>query len=286
MQPLVPLMLFGSLAASQIINCASFGIPDGYQGFSKWRASTKDCAEATNKLEDKFGQTVPEASSGCVSLASSGACEVSMCDASDVRREIPYEAAWLAARVVHGRHKTDGNVAGFVSLDDYGENSKYKVFVKVSRKDTPDPSNKRKRRGGLFGRRSSGPVGGDDDDVFQKQQQQPALPKEEEVGGATNATEPETGELMSALLKERAMGDGRWHSHDNVNFPNTNGLSANIRVAYGPREPLAPLQLDYAAEYLITAWDAQDGTPGSVRGRATSPRVGRPQQPQRPGHHP
>ncbi|EEY18447.1 predicted protein [Verticillium alfalfae VaMs.102] len=133
------------LAAAQTVNCNSMGIPNGYQGFDKWRATTKDCSEATNKLEEHFGQAVPEASFGCVSLAVSGGCEVSMCDSSDVRRNIDYAAAWTAARAIHARHKENGEVAGYISLDDYSDAGGFKVFVKVAATDSPNPTGKRKR---------------------------------------------------------------------------------------------------------------------------------------------
>lgn len=250
MLSLLPLFLFGGFAAGQVVNCKSFGILDGYQGHPDWRASTKDCAEATNKLESQFGQTVPEASNGCVSLATSGECEISMCDSSDVRQEIPYEAAWLAARVVHGRHKSDGKLAGYISLDHYVVGT-YKVFVKVAKKGTPDPSNKRRR--GLLGRRSALDV----------PKELPGVTNSDD--GAFNVTEAETGEL--SILSTRA-NDGRWRNWDSVNVPNTDGLSANIRVAWGGPEEMNPVQIENAAEYLLEDWEALGGArPGSVNPR-------------------
>lgn len=47
----------------------------------------------------------------------------------------------------------DGNVAGYVSLDDYNDAGGFKTFVKVARKSSPNPHGKRKRS--LFGRPSS-----------------------------------------------------------------------------------------------------------------------------------
>ncbi|KAM7211741.1 hypothetical protein V8F06_012874 [Rhypophila decipiens] len=109
------------------INCNSFGLEDGYQGVN-WRASTKDCADATNALEEGY----PE-----------GDCRISICDANDVTEGVSWLTVWAAARIIHARHKHGGKVAGYVSLDDYVTG--FKAFVKVAKIGTPNPTNKRKR---------------------------------------------------------------------------------------------------------------------------------------------
>ncbi|EGY22664.1 hypothetical protein VD0002_g644 [Verticillium dahliae] len=229
------------LAASQTVNCNSMGIPDGYQGFDKWRATTKDCSEATNKLEEHFGQAVPEASFGCVSLAISGGCEVSMCDSSDVRRNIDYTAAWTAARVIHARHKADGKVAGYISLDDYSDAGGFKVFVKVAATDSPNPTGKRKRS--LFGRPSALNLGEREE------------PKEVEARAPSDET--------STLPAVEKRWDWNWFSKDSWPIDHT-GLYTNIRTAWGTEENIGDDQVLNAMENLLTDWNNVQGNPSSL----------------------
>ncbi|KAM5350398.1 hypothetical protein ACJ41O_006903 [Fusarium nematophilum] len=236
MHSTLPFVLLGlsSLqpAAGQIVNCNSFGIPDGYQGHDKWRASTKDCSEATNKLEQRFGEVVPESSNGCVSLETSGDCEISMCDSSDVRRPIYYESVWTAARIVHARHKENGNVAGYVLLDDYSDAGGFKTFVKVARKDTPNPQGKRRRSLTL-----------DERDETEERQIR------------AYGEHPD--------LDKRQSGNN-WSSRDRRNIPNTN-LYANIRAAWGSDERIATEQLENGMDNLLIDWNNAEGNPSSLR---------------------
>ncbi|KAM0330882.1 hypothetical protein ACHAQA_003838 [Verticillium albo-atrum] len=246
MHSIAPFLLLGlggiQLAAGQIVNCNSAGIPDGFQGHDKWRASTRDCAEATNMLEANFGQVVPEVADGCVVLTTAGDCEVSMCDSTDVRRPIYYESVWTAARIVHARHKADGNVAGYVSLDDYSDAGGFKTFVKVARKDTPNPQGKRRRS--LFGRPS-----------------------------ALNLDEREAtkdAELQNSRREDDQNSDlnkrwgNNWFSKERRDIPNT-GLYANLRMAWGPDETMATAQLENAMENLLVDWNNVQGNPSSLR---------------------
>lgn len=228
-----PLILLSGLAAAQeIINCNSFGMTDGYQGVKKWRASTKDCAEATNKLEGSFGQVAPRArgvSGNCIVLAEAGDCAVEFCDLSDFYRDIRYEEIWAAARVIHARHKSGGEVAGYVSLDDYTDG--FKAFVKVARKGTPDPSNKRKRS--LFGRKTT---------------------LDEAVEGLINSTD------ARIVAREE---EEHWINTDSVNIPQANGLYTNVQVGWGQLEDT--FHADRAQEYLIEDWRAAADDAGFVR---------------------
>ncbi|KAM0280391.1 hypothetical protein ACHAQH_004104 [Verticillium albo-atrum] len=231
-----------SLAAGQTVNCNSFGIPNGYQGHDKWRATTKDCAEATNKLEASFGQPVPEASSGCVSLAVSGGCEVSVCDSTDVRRPIDYMSVWTAARVIHARHKEGGEVAGYISLDDYEDAGGFKVFVKVAATDSPNPHGKRKRS--LFGRPSA-----------------LNLVEREEIKESEART-------LSTETDEQSSVDKRWSftwfSLDRWPILNTR-LYTNIRAAWGNDEIIADDQLLNGMENLLVDWNNVQGNPSTLR---------------------
>ncbi|KAF7544832.1 hypothetical protein G7Z17_g9644 [Cylindrodendrum hubeiense] len=246
MPSIIPFVLLSlgsfQLAAGQIVNCNSLGIPNGFQGHDQWRASTKDCAEATNKLEAQFGEVVPEASNGCVSLATSGDCEISMCDSTDVRRAIYYESVWTAARIVHARHKADGNVAGYVSLDDYSDTGGFKTFVKVARKDTPNPQGKRKR--GLLGRQSA----------LILDEREETKDVEVRNWSGKDSEYPD--------LDKRA--NNNWWSKDTRNIPNT-GLYANIRAAWGPGETIATEQLENGMENLLIDWNNAQGDPSSLR---------------------
>lgn len=244
MQSLLPIVLFGGLAAGQIVNCNSLGISDGFQGYDKWRASTKDCADATNNLESHFGEIVPEAGQGCTIVAESGDCAVSMCDSTNIRTAISYEAVWTAARIIHARHKANGNVAGYVSIDDYSDAGGFKTFVKVARKDSPDPSNKRKRS--LFGRRSA-----------------MDQPREVDVSLTDDGAVNTTDSFEHSLLEARQ--DRHWWNRDTRNIPGTNGLYANIRVGWGSEEPMADNQLQNGMENLLNDWNAAQGSPSSIR---------------------
>ena len=244
MQPLLAFVLFGGFAVGQIVNCNSFGIPDGYQGHDKWRASTKDCADATNKLEDSFGQIIPQAIQGCLSLATAGDCEVSVCDSQNVRRAISYEAVWTAARIVHARHKEGGNVAGYVSIDDYADADGFKVFIKVARKDTPDPQNKRRRS--LFGRRS----------VLDEVEARSEPPSAE---ATVNGTEAAEGMLLEAR------DERHWWNRDIRYVPGTNGLYTNIRAGWGAREEMPEDQMQNGMDNLLREWNGATGSPSSLR---------------------
>ncbi len=147
---------------------------------------------------------------------------------------ITYDQIWGASRIVHARHKKDGNVAGYVSLEDYsGVGPAYRTYVKMARKDTPDPQNKKRS---LFGRRS---------------------PLDED--STANGTD-----VVDAVLQGRA-DDENWHSMDRVDVPNTNGLYTNIRAGWGTPEWTPRDQLQNAMENLLNAWRDAQGTPSSLR---------------------
>lgn len=237
MQSLLALVLLGSFAAGQTINCNSFGIPDDYQGHKGWRASTKDCAAATNNLESKFGQSVPEPIQGCTSIATSGECEISMCDSTNARADIDYAAVWAAARVIHARHKADGNVAGYISLDDYSDPGHFKTFVKVAKKGSPDPSNKRKRE--LPGQTDYPNI----------------LDEREEVTVADHSSlKKRTNNLVSNFTDTQIQG--------------THGLYTNIQAGWGPNEPQPDVQLQNAMENLLWDWNSAQGNPSTLRAPA------------------
>ena len=233
-------VLQASLLAAQelTINCRSWGLENGYQGVDNWRASTKDCADATNKLESQFGQIVPTISNGCSELASSGSCSISICDSSLATfQSVYYQAVWAAARVVHGRHKHDGTVAGYVSIDDYWYGGK--AFVQVARTGSPDPGNKRRslaaRRGVAEGKRAG---------------------RNETEGGGNGGDDEE-------LIWPRV--ELEYSSFDSVDVPNTDGLSVNIRAGWGEGEWTPRDQQEYAQERLVEAWRGTTGEPGDIR---------------------
>lgn len=167
-----------------------------------------------------------------------------MCDSQNVRRPIPYDAAWMAARIVHARHKSDGNVAGYVSLDDYSDSEGFKVFVKVARKDTPDPQNKRRRS--LFGRWSALDEPGSGSDP----------PSADRLLNETEVIE-------NTLLESRT--PRFWSNRQRVNISDTLGLYTNIRVGWGGREEVSVVQMENGADNLLNDWNQATGNPSTLR---------------------
>ncbi|KAK4214329.1 hypothetical protein QBC37DRAFT_387215 [Rhypophila decipiens] len=238
------LLLTGSLAitgtTAMQINCNSFGLEDGYQGVD-WRASTKDCADATNALEEGYPEwDIPLASNDCQNLMDRGECRISICDANDVTEGVSWLTVWAAARIIHARHKHGGKVAGYVSLDDYVTG--FKAFVKVAKIGTPNPTNKRKRDGlpalsekSLFGRRSALDASA-----------------AEAIKAELAKKSPTNGNETDQALVRRDHDDQRYVDWTEIEIPETD-LHTNIHIGWNDAEYAPAWNMRDAGELLLTA---------------------------------
>ncbi|KAK3328985.1 hypothetical protein B0H66DRAFT_526378 [Apodospora peruviana] len=235
-------------ATQEVISCSSENLKDGDFDTKEWRVSTHDCAEATNQLEKKFSDTagVTLPSNGCINVTRSDQCEISICDVSNVRdRKIGYYELWAAARVIHARHKKGGQVAGYVPLNDWTSQERWSAYVKVAKKDTPDPVQKsKKEKRALL-------------NYFEQHEEKRAAALQELASTSTAPT-------IATRVQDNYI------NMTEVAIPNPSGspggLTTNIQVGWGTGEFVERDQMEYVQERLVELrrQASRDGTNPNV----------------------